>query len=149
MNHGSNSYSFRMGLEPLINPIGSGGVWIRATNLKFNSSPLKSYRNPIIRKGSFSKHHFSGSMLNFGITSGVYISTVLVFKFTPRCKNHLVTLRPAVRLLLGEGIQTILPNKKHPETMKPSELILGVTLSTKIDISHMLFVWNIYLHLAG
>ena len=30
---------------------------------KFNSSPLKSYRNPI-RKSS--NHHFSGSMLNFG-----------------------------------------------------------------------------------
>ena len=32
--------------------------------LKFNSSPLKSYLSK--RKGSFSNHHFSGAMLNFG-----------------------------------------------------------------------------------
>ena len=31
---------------------------------KFNSSPLKSYRNPIGKQSS--NHHFSGTMLNFG-----------------------------------------------------------------------------------
>ena len=56
-------------LYPTTNPLPAKVHFIAVlTAWKFNSSPLKSYIPK--RKGSFSNHHFSGAMLNFGGVEG-------------------------------------------------------------------------------
>ena len=52
----------------------------QVTPPKFNSSPLKSYRNPI-GKGSSSNHHFfRGELLNFRECSGFLLGRFLLVK---------------------------------------------------------------------
>ncbi len=101
---------------------------------KFNSSPLKRYRNPIGKKGSSSKHHVSGenSLLNF---RGVFGRIFLVHFFHPHWRTIKSKYRDSEKpffepIINQSGVQS---QHRPPTRLKKSRRFCWVKKPTTSD----------------